>query len=1116
MKQNRSVGGASACAPGRLIRTAKALSAAVGLALSLAAAARVGRAEPAALDEPYPNGSYECAEEMTKRGVAAMDFLPGTPETDAFRFYSNTAKTAYVEFNYDESKAGVLGRDYTLEDPLTFADGRKVADPAQWPARRLELLDLFSREVYGRMPPKPEAMAFDLLEEKMSDDRFATLRRYRQYFRADKSGPVVDWFVAVPRHAKGKVPVFLHLNYAGLDSIAAQKTNHYNLPWDMLIANGYAFMSARYTQITGDGGKRGGVFNGVCALWGRRDPHAGDRPGSLIIWAWGLSRGLDLAEQIPEIDASRNVVIGSSRLGKAALLAAAYDERFQVCIPNQTGAVGVQLMKRDYGESLKGQRLSLPHWYCPNVWTYADNPRSQPFDQHLLLACVAPRNLLLECYHKKWFDPKGEFLAAQAASSVWTFLTGKGLGLSEMPPAYDDGCVVPPFGYVRRTECHGLSPYDWKWAIDFANKVYGAGRAATDACPHWLSVMPLNEGNAASIAADAVALGEETIIDGIAWCCSIHPAGDPPADKAAIYAARYRETAPLVRARSRVKMGILLQSTMGHGGFPGARTPWQLAVHPDGTQTYRFCPLDRRLLDYVARACRTFDAEKPDFFMVDDDTRLVWEPVPGCFCPLHLAKLAEATGRAWTREEVVAKLREGDAALAATWERIKVESMAGLFRTIRANFSPSVPGMLCVVGAPAHFRHARAFAEILAAPGQTPVIRGSGAPYHGYGLDALHVADMRARYAWQMEQVGPGVVYLQEADSCPQTLWACSAARLANHLVMLPLDGVKGAKIWITRTANNHEKRSFETYRRAFREQRAIMEWAAKADFRPQGVVLPHPKLADGNLFHHYFAQMGIPHRYGKARAGEVVALDGSTAKALAKDELREILAGRVLVDSIAAVWLAANGFAEEIGVRAKAWDGPTIQFQQFADGVRHTGSRRDKVADLSDLLPGAQALSWLFNQPRMGEPAHRVAPGSVLAVNARGGRVVVLAYPVPNQTEPYYASHLYSETYKDEIAKALVRLGGSIPGGLYYRGASKALCDSGETTADGRVFALDLLGEDDDPAPEFLFAAPPKTLERLGDDGVWHDVPFVRRADGSVVLATTVRPQRAAIFRVR
>ena len=404
--------------------------------------------------------------------VCSMDFNPGTPETDAARFYSNSNKTEWVEFNYDESKAGELGKDYTLEDPLRFCDGRRIENVESWSARRKEILGIFAHEVYGKLPPKPNEMVFDVMSEKLSEDRFATTRIYRQYFRKDKTGPVIDWFVVVPRHAKGRVPVFLHLNYAGLEKIAAKKTNHYDLPWDMLIANGYAFMSARYTQITGDGEGRGGFFNGVCELFGKRDPNAADNPGSLMIWAWGLMRGLDLAERIPEVDAMRNVVIGSSRLGKAALLAAAYDERFTVCIPNQAGAVGVQLMKRNYGETLKGQHLSVPHWYCRNVWKYEDSSKSQPFDQHLLLACVAPRALLLECYHKKWFDPKGEFLAAKAASPVWEFLTGKGLGLEEMPPPYDDSFVRPPFGYVRRTECHGLSPYDWKWAIEFANQAF--------------------------------------------------------------------------------------------------------------------------------------------------------------------------------------------------------------------------------------------------------------------------------------------------------------------------------------------------------------------------------------------------------------------------------------------------------------------------------------------------------------------------------------------------------------------------------------------------------------------------------------------------------------------
>ena len=413
-----------------------------------------------------------------KRGTERIEMVPGTPESDALRFYSSTQRNEYVEFNYDESKAGVLGRDYALEDPLKFADGRSVTRE-NWPERRRELLDLFEREVYGRLPPKPAGMAFDMTSEKMSEDRFATIRRYRQWFRADRTGPAIDWIAVVPRHAKGRVPVFLHLNYAGLDKIEAKKTNHYDLPWDMLVANGYAFMSAHYTQICGDGGKRGGIFNGVCELWGRRDFEKWDNPGSLIIWAWGLMRGLDLAERIPEIDAGRSVVIGSSRLGKAALLAAAYDERFAVCVPNQTGAVGVQLMKRDFGETLRGQRLSLPHWYCRNVWKYAENPRSQPFDQHLLLACVAPRALLLECYHKKWFDPKGEWMAAQAASPAWELLTGRGLGggaaaPAECPDPYSDSAAHPPFGYVRRTECHGLSPFDWKWAIDFADRALKA------------------------------------------------------------------------------------------------------------------------------------------------------------------------------------------------------------------------------------------------------------------------------------------------------------------------------------------------------------------------------------------------------------------------------------------------------------------------------------------------------------------------------------------------------------------------------------------------------------------------------------------------------------------
>lgn len=398
-----------------------------------------------------------------------------------------TNETDFVHVNYDESKAGVIGRDYTIPDPLTFTDGRKVASAADWAERRKEILGIFEREVYGRMPPKPDAMSYELVSEKMTEDRFAMERRYRQWFSADKTGPCIDWVMFVPRYAKKPCPAILHLNYKGNDLTASGRTNHFLLPLGEFTARGYAFMSAHYTQITSDGPDRGGEpFSGVFELWGNRDHARTDNTGSIMAWAWGLCRGLDLAEKVDEIDACRSVVVGSSRLGKAALLAAAFDERFKVCVANQTGAIGVQLMKRDFGENIATQRRMFPWWYCSGVWKWMGREKEMSFDQHMLLACVAPRALLVEGFDSPWFDPRGEWFSVKAASPVWEFLTGYGIGLDDWPYPYDGTAAHPPLGYARRTEEHGLSPYDWRWALDFADK---ALRNAATETSRWQSAI---------------------------------------------------------------------------------------------------------------------------------------------------------------------------------------------------------------------------------------------------------------------------------------------------------------------------------------------------------------------------------------------------------------------------------------------------------------------------------------------------------------------------------------------------------------------------------------------------------------------------------------------------
>ena len=292
-----------------------------------------------------------------------IDFTEGTAETDTIRFCKNSDKTECAEVNYDESQAGVFGIDYELPGLLTFADGRKVTTPEDWVLRRREILGMLEREMYGKMPSKPDVLEVEMISDKLSDDRFTRRRTYRMWFRKDRSGPYIDWFVAVPVHIRCRVPVVVHFNYNGNDTVSQGNANHHVPPIETVIARGYAFMSAHCQQVAVAPRSMEvfkDIFKGVYELWGGFNEKKGDPVGACMAWAWAFCRSVDLAERIPEVDASRNMIIGSSRLGNAALLS----------------------------------------WAC------------------------------------------------------------------------DDCAAKPPFGYVRRTECHGLSPYDWKWALDFADKTW--------------------------------------------------------------------------------------------------------------------------------------------------------------------------------------------------------------------------------------------------------------------------------------------------------------------------------------------------------------------------------------------------------------------------------------------------------------------------------------------------------------------------------------------------------------------------------------------------------------------------------------------------------------------
>ena len=652
--------------------------------------------------------------------------------------------------------------------------------------------------------------------------------------------------------------------------------------------------------------------------------------------------------------------------------------------------------------------------------------------------------------------------------------------------------------------------------MGFAAVVFWAVASKADV-PRWLSVMPLHDNKEDELANDSATLGNDTFVDGIAWSCPVNPEGNPVVDRAGIYASRYKKVAAKLRAQSSVKQGILLQATMGHGGYPGTATPWQLAVKPNGESVYRMCPMDERFLNYISKTCKTFAKENIDFFMIDDDTRLYWDGLPGCFCPLHLAEFSKRTGRNWSREEVVSMLKNDRKGKdAKIWESVKIDSLRCFFKTIRDGFGDKIPGMLCICWVPSHKEHAREFAKILALPGQTPVVRGTGAPYHGRGKDLFHIVGACSSYVSQMETVGNDVIYMQESDTCPHTLWATSAVRIMNHLVMLALEGCKGAKIWITRTGNYHEKKSGSAYRRIFKENKGLMKWATNVELSRQGVVIPKCGPSYSNFADRYLALVGIPYRFGKANSNEITALTKETLGLLSGEEISEILSGKVILDGPAAIWLTENGFADKIGVRAKKWERNTVQVHQFENGELQWGMRRGSLTDISDVVNGARVVSKLLHRPNLGADPVYEAPGSVLFENDCGGKILVLAQVIPDQMPAYYEAAFFSERYKVAMVNWLKLLGGNVPGGVWYEGVGPVMCEAAITKDGENIVVLNALDIDGDMEPELKFEKMPTSIERMQGDGTWQIVRFERTPTGGCKLSSPILTQRAAIFRVK
>jgi len=371
-------------------------------------------------------------------------------------------------------------------------DGRPVADLEAWQReRRPELLKLFCEQVYGNQPP---LLAFEVerVESGPAFEGKAEREQVRLWFGRQDGGKgqqkaFIDLLIYRPAHVAGPLPLFLGLNFRGNATTAHDPAIRETASWrkeawprgdqalrwpfEQAIGRGHAVATFYYGDVAPDdaGRWRDGVPR-VAFPQATGDPGESE-PGAVAWWAWGLSRALDYLLRSGRYDPRRVAVVGHSRQGKAALWAAAQDERFTLAISNNSGCTGAALARRCFGETIAVITTAFPHWFCGRYRHFADREAELPVDQHQLLALIAPRPLYVASASEDlWADPRGEYLSALEAAPVYERM-GHPAGLGPEPPPTGIS-VGGRIGYHLREGKHSITEWDWEQFFRFAQRVW--------------------------------------------------------------------------------------------------------------------------------------------------------------------------------------------------------------------------------------------------------------------------------------------------------------------------------------------------------------------------------------------------------------------------------------------------------------------------------------------------------------------------------------------------------------------------------------------------------------------------------------------------------------------
>ncbi|HYQ30173.1 MAG TPA: hypothetical protein VER04_23245 [Polyangiaceae bacterium] len=286
-----------------------------------------------------------------------------------------------------------------LPDPFKFLNGMRISNKADWECLRADLSAMLQACIYGPKMPPPDKLTATFSGGKLTVNM--TVGSQTGSFSVTISG---GGTAAAPK------PCLITCGGSSLPALSGVAT--------ITMANN---SMSQESKTVGTGGL-------VNTLYGS----ASAKSGSLIGWAWGLSRILDGLELCPEagIDLSAIAVTGCSRNGKGALAMGAFDERVALTLMQEGGSGGSAAWRISQAEKKAGQNIQESgeivgeaNWQGADFKQYANGMNDKlSADQHFAVALCAPRAVLLLENDIDWLGPVASYGGGIAGRAVFEAL----------------------------------------------------------------------------------------------------------------------------------------------------------------------------------------------------------------------------------------------------------------------------------------------------------------------------------------------------------------------------------------------------------------------------------------------------------------------------------------------------------------------------------------------------------------------------------------------------------------------------------------------------------------------------------------------------------------------